>query len=60
MYLVTVAFELMSADELRVRLEGKATINRKDWGVSWFEAGGIFVGAEVTLELGVAAVRQVR
>ncbi|WP_020388499.1 YceI family protein [Kribbella catacumbae] len=52
---VTVTFELMSADELR--FEGKATINRKDWGVSWFEAGGFFVGAEVTLELEVAAVR---
>lgn len=52
---VTVAFELMSADELR--FEGKATINRKDWGVSWFEAGGFFVGAAVTLELDVAAVR---
>lgn len=54
---VTVAFKLMSADELRVRFEGRVTINRRDWGVRWIEAGGFFVGAGVTLELAVAAVR---
>ncbi|MFI9582744.1 YceI family protein [Streptomyces sp. NPDC052236] len=34
---------------------GKATINRKDWGVSW---GGGLVSEKVTLEFDVAAIRQ--
>jgi polyisoprenoid-binding protein YceI len=44
----------------RVGFEGKATINRKDWGVNWntaLEAGGVLVGEKVTLEFEISAVR---
>jgi polyisoprenoid-binding protein YceI len=62
---VTVDFELTGAEKdpwgtFRVGLEGKVSINRKDWGVSWnaaVEGGGVFVGEKVTLELDVAGVR---
>jgi polyisoprenoid-binding protein YceI len=43
----------------RVGLEGKTTVNRKDWGVSWnaaLEAGGVLVGEKVTLEFEVSAI----
>jgi len=45
---------------LRTGFEGKATINRKDWGLAWnvaLEAGGILVSEKVTIELDIAAVR---
>ena len=44
----------------RIGLEGTATINRKDWGVSWnaaLEAGGVLVSEKVTLEFEVSAIR---
>ena len=44
----------------RIGLEGKTTINRKDWGVNWnaaLEAGGVLVSEKVTLEFEVSAVR---
>ena len=63
---VTVDFELTGAENdasgnLRIGFEGKATINRKDWGVSWnavVEGGGVFVSETVTLEFDIAAIRQ--
>ncbi len=63
---VTVDFELAGAENdpwgnFRVGFEGKVTINRKDWGVSWnaaLESGGVLVSDEVTLEFDVAAIRQ--
>ena len=58
---VTVAFELTAADESRVGFEGRATINRQDFGVSWnavLEGGGALVGEMVTLEFSVAAIRR--
>ena len=58
---VVVDFELTTADESGVGFAGRATISRKDFGVSWnavLEGGGAFVGDEVTLEFGVAAIRQ--
>jgi len=45
---------------LRVGFEGKATINRKDWGLEWnvvLEAGGLMVSDKITIELDIAAVR---
>jgi len=42
--------------------EGKTTINRKDWGLSWnvaIEGGGILVGEKVKLELDVSAIKRV-
>jgi polyisoprenoid-binding protein YceI len=44
----------------RVGFEGKTTVNRKDWGVSWnaaLEAGGVLVSEKVTLEFEVSAIR---
>jgi polyisoprenoid-binding protein YceI len=60
---VTVDFELTGAEtdpggNLQVGLEGKATINRRDWSVNW-KAAGLFVGEKVSLEFDVVAVRQV-
>lgn len=44
----------------RIGFEGRASINRKDWGVSWnaaLEAGGVLVSEKITLELEVSAIR---
>ena len=44
----------------RLGLEGSATINRKDWGLSWnaaLETGGVLVSEKVTLELEISAIR---
>ena len=45
---------------LRLGLEGKTTVNRKDWGVNWnaaLDTGGVLVGEKVTLEFEVSAIR---
>ena len=47
-------------DNVRIGLEGKTVINRKDWGVNWnaaLEAGGVLVSEKVTLEFEVSAIR---
>jgi len=62
---VTVDFEYTGAavdpfGNQRVGLEGKTTVNRKDWGVNWnaaLEAGGVLVSEKVTLEFEISAVR---
>ena len=44
----------------RIGLEGRATVNRKDWGITWnaaLEAGGVLVSEKVTLEFEVSAIR---
>ena len=44
-----------------VGFEGKTTVNRKDWGVSWntaLESGGVLVSEKVTLEFDLAAIKQ--
>lgn len=44
----------------RIGFEGKATVNRKDWGVNWnaaLETGGVLVSENVTLEFEVSAIR---
>ena len=46
----------------RAGFEGRTTINRKDWGLTWnvaIEGGGILVGDKVKLELDVSAVKRV-
>lgn len=46
---------------LRATFEGKATINRKDWGVTWntaAEGAGVLVGYKVTLEFAATVVRR--
>jgi polyisoprenoid-binding protein YceI len=63
---VTVGFDMTDAEvdprgKLRVGFEGRVTINRKDWGVTWnaaIEGAGVIVSEKVTLELDVAAIRQ--
>ncbi|MGC2999769.1 YceI family protein [Streptomyces sp. G35A] len=40
---------------VRVGFAGKAVVNRKDWGVS---GGGGLIGAKVTLEFDITAIRQ--
>ena len=63
---VTVEFELTGAENdpwgnFRIGFEGKVTINRKDWGVSWntaLESGGVLVSEKVTLEFDLAAIKQ--
>lgn len=45
----------------RAGFEGRARINRHDFGVSWndlVEGGGLMVGNEVELILGVEAIRE--
>ena len=62
---VTVGFEYAGTavdpyGNLRLGLEGKTTVNRKDWGVNWnaaLEAGGVLVSEKVTLEFEVSAIR---
>ncbi len=46
----------------RIGFEGKTTVNRKDWGISWntaLETGGVLVSEKVTLEFDVSAIRTV-
>ena len=62
---VTVDFQYTGAavdpyGNQRIGLEGKTSINRKDWGVNWnaaLEAGGVLVSEKVTLEFDVSAIR---
>jgi polyisoprenoid-binding protein YceI len=62
---VTVDFELAGGatdpfGNQRIGLEGRTTVNRKDWGVTWnapLETGGVLVGEKVTLEFDVSAIR---
>jgi len=62
---VTVDFEYTGTavdpfGNSRIGIEGKTTVNRKDWGVNWnaaLEAGGVLVSEKVTLEFEVSAIR---
>jgi polyisoprenoid-binding protein YceI len=62
---VTVDFEYTghSVDPFgnhRIGFEGHATVNRKDWGISWnaaLDTGGVLVSEKVTLEFEVSAIR---
>ena len=63
---VTVEFELTGTQQdpwgnLRAGFEGKAVVNRRDWGIEWnaaLETGGVLVSEKITLQLDVSAVRQ--
>jgi polyisoprenoid-binding protein YceI len=62
---VTVDFEYTGTaidpyQNQRIGFEGKTTVNRKDWGISWnaaLDAGGVLVSEKVTLEFEVSAIR---
>jgi polyisoprenoid-binding protein YceI len=63
---VTITWELTGTEtdpygNLRAGFEGKATLNRKDWGVSFnaaLESGGVLVSDKIVLELDVSAIKQ--
>jgi polyisoprenoid-binding protein YceI len=47
---------------LRVGFEGGASINRKDWGLTWnaaLETGGVLVSEKIKLEFDVSAIQTV-
>ena len=62
---VTVDFEYTGTaidpyNNTRIGLEGKTTVNRKDWGIAWnaaLDTGGVLVSEKVTLEFEVSAIR---
>ena len=63
---VTVDFEYTGTAKdpmgnTRVGFEGKAVINRKEWGVEWnapMETGGVLVSEKITLEIEVSAIKR--
>lgn len=62
---VTIVFEETGSAKdpfgnTRVGFEGSATVNRKDWGISWnaqLESGGVLVSEKVKLEFDVSAIK---
>ena len=45
---------------LRVGFEGAATVNRKDWGLTWnaaLETGGVLISEKIKLEFDVSAIQ---
>ncbi len=45
----------------RIAFEGRTTISRKDYGLTWnaaLEAGGVLVGDKITINLEIEAVKQ--
>jgi polyisoprenoid-binding protein YceI len=45
----------------RVGFEGRATVNRRDWGLQWnvgLDKGGVLVSEKVKLEFDIAAVKR--
>ncbi len=63
---VTIEFEHTGLatdpfDNLRAGFEGKATINRSDFGVTWnapLETGGVLVSDKIVLEFDISAIKQ--
>ncbi|WP_431937904.1 YceI family protein [Nocardia grenadensis] len=61
---VPFTFEGQATDpfgNVRVGFEGSATINRKDFGITWnaaLETGGVLVADKVVLEFEVSAIKQ--
>lgn len=61
---VTLTFEQLGSSRdpfgnLRVGFEGRASINRKDWGLSWnvpLETGGLLVSEKVKLDFDISAI----
>lgn len=62
---VEVEFELTGVNgdpwgNTRAGFEGRTTVNRKDWGLTWnvaIETGGILVSDKIKLEFDIAAVK---
>ena len=62
---VAVPFEFTGSAQdpfgnTRIGFEGAATINRKDWGLSWnaaLETGGVLVSEKIKLEFDISAIQ---
>ena len=62
---ITVPFEFEGAatdpfGNQRIGFDGKVTINRKDYGITWnaaLETGGVLVGEKIVLEFEVSAIK---
>lgn len=63
---VSVEFEFAGATTdpwggFRAGFEGRATINRRDWGLGWnvaLDKGGVLVGEKIKLEFDISAVKR--
>lgn len=63
---VSVPLELLGIDRdqngaLRVGLEGKRRIDRKDWGVTWntaLDSGGVLISDKITLEFELSLIKE--
>jgi polyisoprenoid-binding protein YceI len=63
---VAVEFELTGTTDdpwgnFRAGFEGRATVNRRDWGLAWnmpLDKGGVLVSEKVKLEFDIAAVKR--
>ena len=62
---VTIVFEQTGSAKdpfgnTRVGFEGTASVNRKDWGITWnaaLESGGVLVSDKVKLEFDISAIK---
>lgn len=62
---VTITFEYTGSatdpyNNVRQGFEGKAVINRKDWGITYnaaLEAGGVLISEKINLEFDVSAIK---
>jgi polyisoprenoid-binding protein YceI len=62
---ITIPFEQTGSardpfGNLRVGFEGSATINRKDWGLTWnaaLETGGVLVSERIKLDFDISAIQ---
>jgi polyisoprenoid-binding protein YceI len=62
---VTITFEYTGSatdpyNNVRQGFEGKATINRKDWGITYnaaLETGGVLISEKINLEFDVSAIK---
>ncbi|WP_199434818.1 YceI family protein [Qaidamihabitans albus] len=45
----------------RIGLEASATVNRKDWGMTWnapLETGGVLISDKITLDIDISAIKR--
>jgi polyisoprenoid-binding protein YceI len=62
---ITVPFEFTGSAQdpfgnTRIGFEGAATLNRKDWGLTWnaaLETGGVLVSEKIKLQFDVSAIK---
>jgi polyisoprenoid-binding protein YceI len=63
---ITIDFESTGSAKdpfgnLRIGFEGKATLSRKDWGLTWnaaLETGGMLVSDKIKLEFDISAIQK--